>query len=37
MGAHNRWRVWEGKQILISEYAMGNLHDIRFMIAEGKI
>ena len=37
MGAYNRWRVWEGDQILIREYTGGNLHDIRFMIAQGEI
>lgn len=37
MGAYNLWRVWEGNRVLIREFHMGGLHDIRFMIATGQI
>jgi hypothetical protein len=37
MGQWDRWRVWEGDTILLHEYTGGNLHDIRFMLAQGKI
>ena len=37
MGQYDRWRVWEGDNILIHEYTGGNLHDIRFLLASGQI
>jgi predicted RNase H-like nuclease (RuvC/YqgF family) len=37
MGAYSRWKVWEGDKVLISDYAGGNLHDIRFLLASGQI
>jgi len=37
MGQYDRWRVWEGDNILIHEYGGGNLHDIRFLLASGQI
>ena len=33
---HNRYKIWEGKQTLDSDY-MGGIHDLRFAIATGAI
>jgi hypothetical protein len=37
MGVRRRWRIWEGKTVLVDEYVWGGIHDIRFMLATGKI
>ena len=37
MGVNRRWKVWEGNKVLLSDYAGGSLHDIRFLLATDQI